>query len=164
MPTVGLPNYFLTFKLSDDSLLKLNINDTAGQERFRAINLSYYKKADCCILVYDITKRFEFNEIKDYFIVKVKKLCKKNVKVILVGNKTDLEYKREISYEEGINLAYLNNYLFIETSCLRNENISETFEKIIGYYKSREENINETVTLSSFSSKQLFVLNSSNKK
>ena len=84
--------------------------------------------------MYDITNRNEFNEIKDYFIVKVKQLCKNNVKVILVGNKTDLEIEREISYDEGINLAYLNNYLFIETSCLKNKNVYETFEKIIEIY------------------------------
>ena len=147
--TIGNPNYFLTFKLSDDSLLNLNIMDTAGQEKFRAMNLRYYKKADCCILVYDIRNRGEFNEIKDYFIVKVKELCKKNVKVILVGNKTDLEDKREISYEEGINLAYLNNYLFIETSCLKNENVYEAFEKIIEIYllsfKYSEEKIKEYI-------------------
>ncbi len=113
--------------------------------KFRPINESYYKQADCCILVYDITNREEFNEIKEYFIVKIKELCKKNVKVILVGNKTDLEDKREISYNEGANLAFLNNFLFIETSCLKNENVYEAYEKIIGIYrfsyKNNEENI-----------------------
>ena len=99
------------------------------------LNEPYYKKADCCILVYDITNRREFNEIKKYFIVKIKELCKKNVKVILVANKIDLEYKREISYNEGANLAFLNNFLFIETSCLKNENVYESFEKIIGILK-----------------------------
>ena len=99
--------------------------------------------------MYDITNRNEFNEIKDYFIVKVKQLCKNNVKVILVGNKTDLEIKREISYDEGINLAYLNNYLFIETSCLKNKNVYETFEKIIEIYmlsfKYREKKIKKYI-------------------
>ena len=99
--------------------------------------------------MYDITKRKEFNEIKDYFIVKVKELCKKNVKVILVGNKTDLENERKVSFEEGINLAYLNNYLFIETSCLKNENVYEVFEKIIEIYllsfKYSEEKIKEYI-------------------
>ncbi len=139
--------------------------DTAGQVRFRANNEPYYKKADCCILLYDITNREEFNEIKEYFIVKIKELCKKNVKVILVGNKTDLEDKREISYNEGANLAFLNNFLFIETSCLKNENVYEAFEKIIGIYrlsyKNNVENIKEEKI---FKRNELFLLDLSNKK
>ena len=139
--------------------------DTTGQERLRHIIESYFNQADCCILVYDITNRDEFNEIKEYFIVKIKELCKKNVKVILVGNKTDLEYDRKISYNEGANLAFLNNFLFIETSCLKNENVYEVFEKIIGIYrlsyKNNEENIKEKII---FKRNRLFLPDISNKK
>ena len=117
------------------------------------------------ILVYDIINRRKFNEIKEYFIVKIKELCKKNVKVILVGNKTDLEEYREISYNEGANLAFLNNFLFIETSCLKNENVYESFEKIIGIYrlsyKNNLENIKEEKI---FKRNELFLLDLSNKK
>ena len=117
------------------------------------------------ILVYDIINRRKFNEIKEYFKVKIKELCKKNVKVILVGNKTDLEDKREISYNEGANLAFLNNFLFIETSCLKNENVYEAFEKIIAiyrlFYKNNEENIKEEII---FKRNELVLLDLSNKK
>ena len=51
--------------------------DTAGQERFRSINTSYYRKADCCLLVYDITNRKSFEEIENYFNEKIKEKCKK---------------------------------------------------------------------------------------
>ena len=91
MATIGIPSYFSIYKLSDNSLLHINVSDTAGQEKYRPLNEPYYKKADCCILVYDITNRREFNEIKEYFIVKIRERCKKNVKVILVGNKIALE-------------------------------------------------------------------------
>ena len=139
--------------------------DTTEQEKYKSLNESYYKKADCCILVYDITNREEFNEIKEYFIVKIRERCKKNVKVILVGNKTDLERNRKISYNEGANLAFLNNFLFIETSCLKNENVYEAFEKIIGIYrlsyKNNEENIKKEII---FKRNELVLLDLSNKK
>ena len=139
--------------------------DTSGFEAHKTIIESYYEKADCCILVYDITNRREFDEIKKYYIVKIKQLCKKNVKVILVGNKTDLERNRKISYNEGANLAFLNNFLFIETSCLKNENIYEAFEKIIGIYrlsyKNNEENIEEKLI---FKRNKIVLLDLSNKK
>ena len=55
---VGLPNYYCNFRLSNGSLVNVQIMDTAGQEAYRAINASYYKKADCCLLVYDISNIF----------------------------------------------------------------------------------------------------------
>ena len=139
--------------------------DTSGHEHFRVNNEYYYKKADCCILVYDITNRGDFDEIKNYFIVKIKELCKKNVKVILVGNKIDYENQRQISYDEGAHLAILNNYLFIETSCLLNKNVSKVFEKIFGIYrlfdKYSEEIINQKLV---FNRNKSYILDIKNKK
>ena len=105
--------------------------DTAGQERFKSINTSYYRKADCCLLVYDISERNTFDELKSYFIGKIKEKCKKDIQVILLGNKTDLENKRKIPSEEGCKLALENNYIFLETSCLKNTNVADAFETLI---------------------------------
>ena len=105
--------------------------DTAGQERFKSINTSYYRKADCCLLVYDISDKYSFEQLKDYFIETIKEKCKKNIQIILLGNKTDLEEKRQVSAEEGANLALLNNYIFLETSCLKNKNVADAFETLI---------------------------------
>ena len=96
-----MPNYFNTYKLSDGFLVNVNILDTAGQEKFKSINESYYKKADCCLLVYDITSRESFEECKNYYNPKLKEKCKKGIKVILLGNKADLESQREVPSEEG---------------------------------------------------------------
>ena len=105
--------------------------DTAGQERFKSINTSYYRKADCCLLVYDISDKYSFDQLKDYFIETIKEKCKKNIQIILLGNKTDLEDKRQVSSEEGANLALVNNYIFLETSCLKNKNVADAFETLI---------------------------------
>ena len=104
--------------------------DTSGQERFRAINESYYRRADCCLLVYDISERKSFDECK-YYSKKIKEKCKENIVTILLGNKTDLDYKRQIPSEEGANFSLENGYIFMETSCLKNENVADAFQTLI---------------------------------
>ena len=129
--TMGVPNYFSTYKLSDGSLVHTQIMDTAGEEKFRALTTGYYKKADCCLLVYDITNKNSFEECKEYFNDKIKENCKKNIQVILLGNKSDLEESREVPSEEGAKFCLENNYIFMETSCLKNTNVSDAFETLI---------------------------------
>ena len=131
--TVGNPQYFKTFKLSDGSLVNVKLFDTSGQEQYRSLTENYYKKADCCLLVYDISNKKSFLELKNYYIGKMKEKCKKNIKVILLGNKTDLEGegKREVKSKEGADLAEKNDYIFMETSCLKNTNVADAFETLI---------------------------------
>jgi small GTP-binding protein len=129
--TIGTPFSFNTFKLSDGSLVAVNIQDTAGQEKFRALNESYYKKADCCLLVYDISNRASFEECKGYYNDNIKERCKPNIKVILLGNKSDLENKRQVPPEEAAGFALENDYIFMETSCLKNKNVADAFETLI---------------------------------
>jgi len=128
--------------LADNKISRLSIIDTAGQERFRSMNMTFFKKADSCILVYDITKKESFNSCKKYYIERIKELCKSNIKVILLGNKSDLEEKREVSEEEGKKLAASNNYLFLEISCRDNYNILEDFENLIEI--TDKENLHES--------------------
>ena len=117
--------------MNDGSIVKLIIKDTAGQERFDSINERFYKDADCCLLVYDITNKASFEKIKNYYVKKIEENCKSYTKVILLGNKTDLEEKRKISLEEGIDLAFENNYMFMESSCRENYNVSDAFTALI---------------------------------
>ena len=104
--------------------------DTAGQETFNSQNRIYYRIADCCLLVYDITNLKSFKEISDYYIKEIKDNCKKGIKVILIGNKTDLE-NRVVSKEEGANLAAKNGFYFNETSAEVNYNVADSFETLI---------------------------------
>ena len=129
--TIGIPHYFSTYKLSDGSLVNVKIIDTAGQEKFRALSKNYYKKADCCLLVYDISKRQSFEECKDFYNKNIKDKCQKDIQVIVLGNKSDLEDKREVSSEEGAKFSEENNYLFMETSCLKNTNVADAFDTLI---------------------------------
>ena len=100
-------------------------------ETFRSVNTNYYRKANCCLLVYDITDRKSFEDCEKYFNEKIKEYCKKDINIIVLGNKSDLENERKIPPEEGANFALKNNYIFMETSCLRNANVADAFATLI---------------------------------
>ena len=132
-PTIGSGQYIKAFQLYDGTILNCMIIDTAGQELFDAINVIYYKKADAVLLVYDISNKSSFNKIKSYYVEKIRDNCSKDIPIVLLGNKTDLddENKRQVSYEEGIALALKEDYEFHESSCKQNKNVAGAFEALI---------------------------------
>ena len=118
-------------QLNDGTIIKLFIIDTAGQERYNSLGETYYKKADCCLLMYDITSTMSFEKVRDYYIEQIKENCKSDIKVILLGNKSDLEEQRAVSQEEGKDLANNNGYIFMESSCKDNYNVSDAFTALV---------------------------------
>ena len=129
--TVGLEDFFYGYRLSDGSVVNVRIMDTGGQERFNSINEKFYKQADCCLLVYDVTSEKSFERIKNYYIKTIKQNCSSISKVLLLGNKTDLKEQRKISPKEGADLAQKNGYYFMESSCVDNYNVSDAFTTLI---------------------------------
>ena len=109
--------------------VKLQIWDTAGEERFRNITSSYYKGGQGILLMYDITNRNSFESIKNW-LIEVEKHADKNIYKILIGNKIDLEKDRDITYNEGKEYAESEGMKFIETSAKDGSNIEEAFELI----------------------------------
>ena len=142
LSTYGLNPIIQVFELSDGSLIKCNLIDTGGQERYRAINSTYYKKADIVLLMYDICNKKSFDEITSYYIDNIKENCKKDIPVVLVGNKVDKENDeinpREVFEEQGIELAKKEGYDFIETSCKTNYNVANTFESLIESWHEKQ--------------------------
>ena len=102
--------------------VKLQVWDTAGEERFRTITTSYYKGAQAIIVVFDITDRDSFEHVKNW-MADVDKFAKEGVLRILCGNKCDLEHQRKISKEEGKELASKYGIQYIETSAKDTTNI-----------------------------------------
>ena len=129
LSTIGISDYFCTYKLSDGSLVNVHIKDTLGQERFESLSQIYYRKADGILLVYDISNQKSFEKIRDHYIEEIKNNCPKYAKVILLGNKTDLE--RKIDITQASSLAKENNYIYKETSCVENKNVADAFETLI---------------------------------
>ena len=105
---------------------RIQIWDTAGQETFRSITRAYYKNSVCSFIVYDVTNRQSFLNVQDWFN-ECKKQTPKTAMMVLVGNKIDLNNKREVSYEEGENFAKNNSMLFYETSAKNGDNIENIF-------------------------------------
>ena len=92
--------------------------------------------------MYDITNKLSFDEIENYYLPNINENCKANIPVLILGNKKDLEESREISTEQGKELASKYNYFFNEVSCNEIDNIFEKFKEIIEYtyqMKEREE-------------------------
>lgn len=154
--TLGVPHYFASYKLSDGSLVNVRIMDTAGMEHFRALNSSYYKSANCCLLVYDITDKASFEDLENYFNKNIKDFCIPNIPIIVLGNKTDLEEERKVSPIEGANFSLKYNYIFMETSCLKNENVSDAFETLIEI-TNREIMKNKTIISNDFRNEKIVI-------
>lgn len=85
-------------------MIKLQIWDTAGQERFRTLTASYYRGAQGIIIVYDVTDRETFENVRTW-IQEIEKYSKAGVCKVLVGNKCDQEHLRQVSKEEAEELA-----------------------------------------------------------
>ena len=129
--TVGLPHSFSAFQLSDGSMVNVKIVDTCGQEQYRSLSRQYYHNADGCLLVYDVTNEKSFEDLENYFLKEIKDNCKPDIQIILLGNKTDLEHQRQVNPDEGVEFAKKNNFIFLETSCLKNTNVADGFETLI---------------------------------
>lgn len=111
-----------------DFIVKLQIWDTAGQERFRTLTKSYYKIVNGAVLVFDVTNRNSFINIK-YWLDQVIENTDGKLKMILVGNKIDIE-TRNVSFEEADNFAKKNEIKYIETSSKKNINVHSVFSSL----------------------------------
>jgi len=110
--------------------VKAQIWDTAGQERYRAITKAYYRGAVGALLVYDITDRETFNNLKRW-LSEVQGHADPNIKLMLVGNKSDMEESRAVSADEGQAFAEQNNLFFVEASALKGDAVNHAFEQVI---------------------------------
>ncbi|KFD54284.1 hypothetical protein M514_04826, partial [Trichuris suis] len=111
----------------------LNINDvqdTAGQERYRTITTAYYRGAMGFILMYDITNEESFNSVQDW-CTQIKTYSWDNAQVVLVGNKCDMEDERVVSFERGKQLADQLGLEFFEASAKENVHVKAVFERLV---------------------------------
>ena len=128
-PTVGVEFGNKIIKKENKSI-KLQLWDTAGQERYKAITNVFYKGSKGAFVVYDITRKSSFLNI-DNWIGELKTNGSDDILIILVGNKTDLEDKREVSTDDGEKKAKQYGIAFCETSALQGKNIEHAFNILI---------------------------------
>ncbi len=128
VPTIGVDFKIKTFDI-DEKKIKMQIWDTAGQERFKNIIASYYRGAHGILLIYDVTDKDSFKNLNNW-LIEIEKNASKNVLKVLIGNKSDLEDKRVITYNQGKDFADTYGLKFIETSAKKNLNVNEAFETL----------------------------------
>ena len=141
--TVGVEFGSKLFKI-DNHTIKAQIWDTAGQEKYKAITGAYYKGSKGAFVVYDITRRDTF-ESADRWINDLKVTADPKINIILIGNKCDLEDKREVLKEQGEEKAKSFDCAFFETSALKGDNIDKGFEMMVNeiFKKYGEETMEE---------------------
>lgn len=132
--------YSSTKVKAGDKEAKLEIWDTAGQEKYRALTKMFYKDATAAVIVYDITKLNTFNEIKNYWVNELKQNAPANIITVIVANKSDLYENEEVDEKEAREYAKSMNALFKKTSAKNAEGIENLFLKIGSIYISQEHN------------------------
>lgn len=126
--TIGVDYASLVVDYPQDSptrQVKCQIWDTAGQEMYRSISLSYFRNAAAVIIVFDVTQAKSFQDVH-YWIERVREKCDPNTPFILIGNKCDLEDQRRVRAHTAKELARVHNTRYIELSSK-----SSTSEEIV---------------------------------
>ena len=127
--TVGMEIFNLHLKINH-KLIKLQIWDTCGQEIYRALIANFYRNSSLAIIVYSIQNRNSFKDVNSW-IQELRKNNSEDIKIVLIGNKKDLENNRQVSYEEGAKFLDDNKIIkFYETSAKTGENIQNIFKDI----------------------------------
>ena len=127
-PTVGFE--FLPFNMKiEDQIIKLQIWDTCGQEVYRSLINSFYRSSSLAILVYSIDNQMSFKHLEEW-LNDLKEQTAPDIKIFLIGNKVDLEDKRQIPKEMGEKFCAEHNLsLFLETSAKTGFNAQNLFMK-----------------------------------
>ena len=126
--TVGFE--FFTFNIRfNGKVVKLQIWDTCGQELYRSLITNFYRNSSLAIMVYSIISKESFDNV-EMWLRELRSHSNPDVKVFLIGNKTDLEEEREVTTEQGENFYKQNNLnLFLESSAKTGFNSQKIFIK-----------------------------------
>ena len=132
--TIGGTFNSKSIKCNNNKTLNLEIWDTAGQERYRCVTKMFYKEADVAILVYDITSKSSFEELKNYWVEQVLEASPKNIMLVIVANKSDLIDNEQVDEEEARNYAKKVKADFFVISAKENNSVNELFKSIAKKY------------------------------
>ena len=152
--TIGIDFKIKIIKKGNERI-KVSIYDTAGQERFQNIVKHYYKGANGVLLIYDITKRDTFKNL-DFWIKDLEDNSDiDNLFIYLIGNKNDMEDKREVSWVEASNYAKEKKLPYKEVSAKTGNNIQKLFDEVIKgamtkmlTNENKDNSLNESIRLS----------------
>lgn len=127
-PTVGSGVFAKVFD-TEQGRIKLTIWDTAGEERYRSFTSLYTQNAAAAIIVYDITDKYTFISIPSW--IEALKAITPSCIVFIVGNKLDLEDKRDVEFDKALEWCTVNGYKYYETSAKTGQNIESLFNDVV---------------------------------
>ena len=140
LTTIGVDFKFRSLKLNNENF-KLQIWDTAGQEKYQTITKTFYKDAQAIVLVYDLTSRASYEEAKNVWLEEARKNGDLNAVYLLIGNKSDIQGKLEVPVEEVNKFAKDQGLLSFQCSAKTGENVETAFFELTKqiYKKSQKD-------------------------
>ena len=136
--TIGV-DFFTKTVFYNETIFKIQLWDSAGQEKYRALIPSYIRGASIIFLIYDLNHRDSFEAINSWLCFVNQFTNKEQVKLVLVGNKNDLE--RKVTFEEGKNFAQKEGMIFFETSAKTGDGVVKMFFTsfiLIDFFKDKK--------------------------
>ena len=109
--------------------IRIQIWDTAGQVKYKAITRNLFLKVLGVLIIYDITNEKSYNNLKSW-VKLIREECGSHMQIIIVGNKCDLDSERKINQDEVMNYAEEEKIEYIETSCKTGENVHKVVKTI----------------------------------
>lgn len=142
--TIGVDFMMKRVVLDDNTVIKLQIWDTAGMEKYKQITSTYYRGAQGAIVVFDLSSQTSFNSVSKW-VNDFKQISNPNYHqtIYIVGNKNDLVDKREVTQEDIDNYCEMNNFAYLETSAKTGEGVEKMFmgfaKELVTKYESNGE-------------------------
>ena len=128
--TIGVEFQTKSIKKDDGKILKAQLWDTAGQEKYKSLVSAYYRGAVGVCVVFDVTNFESFRSVSSW-LKEVKKSCNPNTVILLIGNKCDLEENRVVRSADVAKYAQEHQLAYVETSAKLSLNVDSAFEMII---------------------------------
>jgi len=126
--TIGVDFKVLTFE-RDGKVIKLQLWDTAGQDRFKTITHTYYRGTHGVMLVFDVTNRESFDHVLQW-LEEFHQFGGQGIPMVLVGNKADLKEKVVVSFDEATALAEQMGCHYVQTSAKSNQSVDDAFKQL----------------------------------
>jgi small GTP-binding protein len=121
--TIGAACANVNVTLEGGSVVNMIVWDTAGQETYRGIVPMYFSRCSFILIVYDVTNRESFESVPGWIRLSIDK-APESARILIIGNKCDLDAKRVVQFGEGTKCAQAHSaFLFLETSALNAEGV-----------------------------------------
>lgn len=141
--TIGIDYHFKTLTI-DNKQYVLQLWDTAGQERFHSITEQFFRKADGIVIMYDVTSTKTFTDVC-YWLNRIQANTVDDIVILLIGNKTDCDSERNVTYKDAEKLAQEYQMLFTECSAESGVNVMESLIQIARSLKEHEDHMKNNV-------------------